>query len=290
MKFSTIDIDGGLNVWNFTPARKLMSIRSSTGDQGFECGIAYCFSESGTLLATKAVDGRVEVWDSETGQRTAILSDNPSKLQPVGFVNDDSQLVCLVYPQHLPLGAQVWDLATKKLKSEFTLTHFMPGERLSYTKVQPYEQVLALGTDRGILLYSLSSESFEGLIPTLGWKTGLEFSRFGSILLSGSSYGTATVWNWRTRTASHQFTGHAGPVRGVALSPDGKTAATGDGGGTIRLWDLQSGQEMLQIDTASRNQDVSFIGFAPDGRTLACICTDTHPGGTCEVRVWSIGP
>ena len=41
--------------------------------------------------------------------------------------------------------------------------------------------------------------------------------------------------------------GHASRVNGVALSPDGSRLASRSADGTVRLWDLQNGQEVLTL-------------------------------------------
>src|SRR5262249_42054401 len=64
------------------------------------------------------------------------------------------------------------------------------------------------------------------------------------------------------------------PVQSLAFSPDGKilaTAALGtaDFDGTVRLWDTQSGQELLPALTG-HNTPVRALAFRADGKTLAC--------------------
>src|SRR6516225_5051702 len=66
--------------------------------------------------------------------------------------------------------------------------------------------------------------------------------------------------------------GHAGGVYSVAISPDGRTLAVGDGRvdkekghlGEIRLWDLATGKRTATL--VGHNNNVTAVAFSPDGK------------------------
>ncbi len=64
----------------------------------------------------------------------------------------------------------------------------------------------------------------------------------------------------------------------VPLSPDGKTMATADMDGTIRLWDAETGKERRALKGHAGY--VTALRFAPDGRTLVSVADDL------TLRVW----
>jgi WD40 repeat protein len=61
--------------------------------------------------------------------------------------------------------------------------------------------------------------------------------------------------------------GHASGARTVAISPDGKTLASGSYDRTIKLWDLSTGNERLTLK--GHTDLVLSVTFSPDGKTLA---------------------
>jgi basic membrane protein A len=67
---------------------------------------------------------------------------------------------------------------------------------------------------------------------------------------------------------SLDLVGHGAPVEDIAFSPEGSHVATVSGDGTLRLWDVASGDEDLALSSAAWGE-FKEVAFHPDGKTLA---------------------
>jgi len=59
--------------------------------------------------------------------------------------------------------------------------------------------------------------------------------------------------------------GHTAGVWALAVTPDGQRALSTSAGGTLRLWDLESGQTVTSF---YRERALHAYAVAPDGRTF----------------------
>ena len=83
-------------------------------------------------------------------------------------------------------------------------------------------------------------------------------SYFRRIPDRGRSFCRLTLW-------------HDGAVNAASFSPDGRTVVTTSWDRTARLWDAESGKELLRL---THDAEVWAASFSPDGRTVATASDD----------------
>jgi WD40 repeat protein len=76
------------------------------------------------------------------------------------------------------------------------------------------------------------------------------------------------------------LTGHSSYINAIALSPDGKTLATGSADKTIKLWDFNTEKELQTL--TGHTSFVNTVLFSPDGTTLISGSADR------TIKLWNL--
>jgi WD40 repeat protein len=77
----------------------------------------------------------------------------------------------------------------------------------------------------------------------------------------------------------HALTGHAGTVKVVAFSPDGRYIASSGDDGTVRLWNAQTG-DAVGAPLSAGPDAVWAVAFSPEGNELV------SAGGDFDLHIW----
>jgi WD40 repeat protein len=170
-------------------------------------------------------------------------------------------------------GTVVYD--TKTWKQQYTLKRGMngPGAIL----FSPDSSTLAEGNvDGSLRLFDSRTGSLikELVKPGRSAVLSLDFSKDGGLLAAGLEVDRAIVLNLQTGEQVSTMTGHVRYVHAVKFAPRGDRLATLSRDGTAKLWDVESGRELVTLYSLPQGVVPLGIVFSSNGRFIAAATSD----------------
>jgi len=123
------------------------------------------------------------------------------------------------------------------------------------------ESVLAQSGTDAVQPELIRSLGHSGFVKTV------EYSPDGKFVLTGSSAGTALLWDLDTGLELRRFEIPGLYLHAAAFSPDGRTALTATDN-TVALWDVVTGAELRRFAGDLYMGQVMSVAFSPDGNTV----------------------
>jgi WD40 repeat protein len=255
----------GVTVWDAQTGQELFILEGA--------GWRVVYSPDGKHLASASYgeDRTVKVWDAQTGQELFTLQGHSGPVQDVAYSPDGKRLAST--GGQGDNSVKVWDAQTGQelltLKGHtgwVSCVVFSPdGKRLASGSFDQTVKVWDAQTGQELLTHKGHS----------AFVFGVAFSPDGRHLASASEDRTVKVRLAQAVQKALTLNGQAGPVASVAFSPDGKRlVSTGSTGSPVlregkgKVWDAQTGQELLALQGAFRS-----VVFSPDGKRLASAAT-----------------
>ncbi len=243
------------------------------------------FSLAGTLAAGLN-NGRVELWEVETGERIGTLRPADWGRVTVVFSPDGTKLASGSLEQVI----KVWDIETRRVAGTWEVARDSDSYWDIPVAFSPDGTRLLSGFQDGtVRLWDVASQTevatLEGHTDRV---TSVSFSPDGATLASSGGWDDPTVrlWDVATQAQVAMLRGHRSEVRSVAFSPpDGATLASAGGGRdpTVRLWDVATREETATLE--EHGGPVHSVTFSRDGSTLVSGAAD----GTVLLRELETG-
>lgn len=260
-------------LWDLKERRLLIS---RAGPATTRCAV---FSPDGQTLVTGGDDGKVVMWNPQTGEPWKELSRHPGAVSAVVYTPDGKTLVSACDGGVV----KVWNAQT----GEENATWREHQHQIYCANITSDGQTLLTGG--GDWTSDVRGELVVWDLPTGRVRARLDGHRLAiwSIaftpdqqrFLTSCSSGEVKIWDLKTLKEVMTLP-HSKWVRGLGISPDGKTLAVGVGDGSVMLWDTATWATKASL--VGHESFTFFLQFAPSGEQLATSGND----GT--VRFWPI--
>jgi len=254
---------GGISIRRVGDGSELMHLERPDG----RAAESYRFSPDGRFLAsahvaTAAQPAECRVWDLTQRRMTAQL---PAIACHAFDFAPDSPLIVTIEPEGTVCLVEP---ASGKTVDRFPLK--LPRQQLpTVLRFHPLRKQVAAVQYEGVWLHIVDLDA-RRTIRSINVPQGLlahAWHPHGELLATGCA-----DWNIRLISADNghvesTIRGHRAEVRGVSFNPGGEFLASRSWDGTVRLWETQSGRELLRLEYDCLTMDFSLDGHKLGYRT-----------------------
>jgi WD40 repeat protein/tRNA A-37 threonylcarbamoyl transferase component Bud32 len=254
-------------IWDSATGKRAVTFKGETGGRRMKA-IAAVFSPDSKRVASSSHDLTASIWDATSGEELHVLAGHTGKVRTVAFSADGQRLITASDDN----TARIWDVADRNISAR--------------RRMLPWQTPVPIFSADGRRMYSLpmyksSATELRVFDTTTGKITGevVDHSLIRSIPVS-IGYASGTVdYRWLAfpgpdvnTTVTIRDGGNlkdrfalSGHVRGVhavvfSRSDEQPRAATIDGAGKLRLWDMADGKLLhtLVVDADHKIQEAHF--------------------------------
>lgn len=230
--------DRSVRIWDASTGKQLHCF---TGHSGPVRAVA--FAPDGGLVASGSQDGTLRLWDVRAGKEVRAFTGHEGWITSVAFSPDGRRLLSGGHDR----SVRLWDALTGK---ELRRLEGHTREVYAVAYSADGKRALSGGNDRTVRLWNV--EDGKELVRFTGHVNAIiavSFAPGGQQVFSASSqYQTADkvlrVWNAETGREVKTYGGaETDRVGCAAFAPDGRSAISGSGDSTLRLWILKPDKE-----------------------------------------------
>lgn len=306
--------DSTIRIWNVSTGKLMKTLKDASEPYSNPHRINdIAISPDGKTLVSASYSG--DLWDIDTGEHIRQLIDETGYvyrgLTEHATFSPDGKMLAAKHNGNIYL----WDMTIKNVNIRFKRNRtdgsfYLQDTSKNYQKHVKHiitghsnivrgvdfsknDQTLATCHNNGIIdiwnakkhnhIRSLNDKSSVA-VPSV---TSVKFSPDGKELVSGTRVSPLhppaqpiNIWHVKSGKKYGELIGHKQGIISVAISPDGRTIASGSADSTIRLWNAKSGRNYLTLE--GHIGAVNSVSFSPDGQKVASGSND-H-----TVRLWNV--
>lgn len=268
---------GPIRVWNVMNGEQVAMMEGHSNS-------IYCMalSPDARRIASGSCDETMRVWDATTrNMNITATPEHSTAVLYITFSADGRKLASTAFDRIV----RVWDVGSG---NQLNMVKELSNDVIKWLAFISEGKRLLWATYDNIILWDMEDNSHMSFAVTEGGLNCFALSPDGSIIASGTSV-SVTVTLYDTETGKNLLRVDKKYRRGdgvgcLAFYPDGKRIAAGLKDGTVRVWDVVSGDEVMMMDTHS--SEVAHLAFSSDGSRIAVV-PNAGEGKCSEVWIWN---
>ncbi|MGV9680660.1 nSTAND1 domain-containing NTPase [Nocardia sp. NPDC003482] len=278
---ASVGDDPAVHLWDISDPTHVTAAAPPLTGAG-ETNLAVAFGPDDHTLATGGADNRIRLWDTTDPHHPAPLE------APLA-----GHTAMVTWVAFTPDGRTLASVSADKTVRLWNLPHIVSGhtDTVDAIAYRPDGHTLASGGhDHTVRLWNLEDPDNPHprgapLTEHTGTITDVTFSPDGRTLATASRDHTVRLWNTDDPDHPHPaatLPGTDGDTPdAAAFHPREPVLATAAAGKTLQLWDIHDPAHPAPLAVgAGTPARVNWIGFSPDGHTLAAVGNDD------KVRLW----
>lgn len=257
--------DGSIIVWDIESGDELRYLGGI--DRSIQ-ELSVAVTHDGRHVLAGSSNGRLTIWDITNEAVENYYEGHLDYVNSVDLSPDGEHVVTASSD-----GAIIiWDVITSEI------LHTLEGHTQAVNRAiySPDGASIASGGDEGhILIWDATSDdeiSVSKDIEIGSPVSDMKYTRDGLNLVVATYEGQLLLINVAEGQIIQEYDGHARRILSIAISPDGRTMATGAADGSVFVWDIETGERLQQyVDHPDEGESVSRIlslDYNPNGHTL----------------------
>lgn len=265
-----------LKIYDPVSGELLMRLSSHEGDV-----ISVAFSVDGKYLATGSVDTSVRIWNANSGDILFVLEGHSAEVGGLAFSPDGK----LLFSSSEDGTLIIWDMATGEMLRN------LPEFTIYKVIFSPDGKRVAAATINGLQVWNYISDVAElvtfdesqAVLTIPDGSAGIfspDGKELAALSFGVSSANAITLRDAATGQELLTLTGHTDWIGGLAFSPDGKRLASTSLDGTVRIWNITPGQEIITVSAPGAGYGTRVV-YNPNAQEFAT------NGGDGSATIWS---
>jgi len=241
-------------------------------------------TDSSLKVISASRDNSLVTWGENTDHHSADsdyaipqrrLEGHSGFVQDVALTNNGEYALSASWDR----SVRLWNLKTGACFGKF-LGH--TKDVLSVAFSPDNRHVLSGGRDAKLKIWNVKGECVYTLDRDAhtDWVSCVRFSPVPAspLIVSGGWDNVVKVWSLAEFRCHYTLRGHTGHVNSVAVSPDGSLCASAGKDGVAKLWDLNRGEHLYELECG---EPVNQLAFSPN-RYWLCAATEN------AIRIWDL--